>query len=84
MDSTTRDNTPDINSTATLDSASAITTTSLLDSTSTTDSTIPAQSAVKPKVKPKPDSGKKWLLIILFGLIFYLRFTHHRIFLLPR
>lgn len=70
MDSTTRDNTPDINSTATLDSASAITTTSLLDSTSTTDSTIPAQSAVKPKVKPKPDSGKKWFFIILIGLIF--------------
>ena len=81
MDSTTRDNTPDINSTATLDSASAITSTSLLDSTSTidsitapdststTDSTIPAQSAVKPKVKPKPDSGKKWFLIILIGLI---------------
>jgi protease-4 len=78
MDSTiTSDNTPDIDSTATLDSASAITTTSILDSTSTTgstttphstsitDSPIPAQSAVK----PKPDSGKRWFLIILFGLI---------------
>ena len=79
MDSTiTSDNTPDIDSTTTLDSASAITSTSILDSTSITDSTttpdstsitdstIPAQSAGK----PKPDSGKKWFLIILFGLIF--------------
>jgi len=61
MDSTiTIDNTPEIDSTITIDSSSA------MDSIPTADSTTPVQSAVQ----PKPDSGKKWFLIIFIGLIF--------------
>jgi len=61
MDSTiTIDNTPEIDSTTTIDSTSA------MDSIPAADSTTPAQSAVQ----PKPDSGKKWFLIIFIGLIF--------------
>ena len=61
MDSTiTIDNTPEIDSTTTIDSTSA------MDSIPAADSTTPARSAVH----PKPDSGKKWFLVILVGLIF--------------
>jgi protease-4 len=61
MDSTiTIDNTPEIDSTTTIDSTSA------MDSIPAADSTTPVQSAVQ----PKPDSGKKWFLIIFIGLIF--------------
>ena len=61
MDSTiTIDNTPEIDSTTTIDSPSA------MDSIPAADSTTPARSAVH----PKPDSGKKWFLVILVGLIF--------------
>ena len=61
MDSTiTIDNTPEIDSTTTIDSTSA------MDSIPARDSTTPVQSAVQ----PKPDSGKKWFLIIFIGLIF--------------
>ena len=61
MDSTiTIDNTPEIDSTTTIDSSSA------MDSIPAADSTTPVQSAVQ----PKPDSGKKWFLIIFIGLIF--------------
>jgi protease-4 len=61
MDSTiTIDNTQEIDSTITIDSTSA------MDIIPAADSTTPVQSAVQ----PKPDSGKKWFLIIFIGLIF--------------
>jgi protease-4 len=61
MDSTIMiDNTPEIDGTTTIDSTSA------MDSIPAGDSTTPVQSAVQ----PKPDSGKKWFLIIFIGLIF--------------
>jgi protease-4 len=61
MDSTIMiDNTPEIDGTTTIDSTSA------MDSIPARDSTTPVQSAVQ----PKPDSGKKWFLIIFIGLIF--------------
>jgi len=53
------DNTPPIDSTVTMDSASA------RDYTTTVDTPTPAMGAVQ----TKPNSGKKWFLIILIGLI---------------
>jgi protease-4 len=79
MDSTiTRENTMEIDSTTTQDSASTIAgnstpdsafiieRTTPLDSTSAMDSTAPARGPAQ----PKPNSGKKWFLMILIGLIF--------------
>ena len=70
--SITRESTPSTDNTSTIDSIPPIDSTSTFDSTLPIDSTSTMDSTTPPRgaVQPKPDSGKKWLLIILFGLIF--------------